>query len=127
MRYSTTRHTAPRLVGVTIALAATATLAACGSSTPDPTGVWSASDGSATKTIGSNGACSGMYYNAGKPLDIGGPMTCTMSNQKGADGSYTMVVSQPPNQTTYKVTFSGKSTMTVADASGRTIVTLTRQ
>lgn len=103
-------------------------LAGCGSSAPDPTGVWAASDGSATKTIGSNGACTGMYYNAGQPLDIGGPQTCTFSTQKASDGTYTVVVAQPPNQATYRVSFTGKNTMRLLDpGTGSIIVTLTRQ
>lgn len=101
---------------------------ACGSSAPDPSGVWASSDGSATKTIRADGACSGMYYNAGKPLDIGGPMTCTFSSEKSADGTYALVVAQPPNQKTMKVSFTGKNTMQLIDpASGKVVVTLTRR
>lgn len=122
----TTALTTTRALALAVGLAAT--LAACGSSAPDPTGVWAASDGSGTKTIGSNGVCTGMYYNQGKPLDIGGGMTCTLSSQKASDGTYAMVVSQPPNQTTYRVAFTGKNAMAVSDAaSGKLIVTLTRQ
>ena len=98
-------------------------IAGC-SSTPSIEGVWSASDGSVTKTINSDGACNGMYYNGGKVLDIGGPETCSLS-QNATDGYYSLVVRQPPNQETLQVKFD-RTTMTVSSA-GSELVTLTKQ
>lgn len=87
-------------------------------------GTWSASDGSATKVIDGSGRCSGMYWNNGTPLDIGGPMQCTLGSQQASDGSYALVVQQPPNQATYIVTFHrGNFTL----VSGGVAITLTRQ
>lgn len=94
------------------------------SGAPTITGNWSTSDGSATKTISDDNSCSGMYYNAGKVLDIGGPETCTLSSGS-QDGMYSLVVRQPPNQETLGVKFSG-NTMTLY-SSGQKIVTLTKQ
>ncbi|WP_375405911.1 hypothetical protein [uncultured Amnibacterium sp.] len=76
------------------------------SSAPSVTGVWSASDGSADKVIGDDGQCSGMYYANGSVLDIGGGETCTLGS-KESDGTYPLVVRQPPNQETLEVTFDG--------------------
>ncbi len=71
-------------------------------------GVWIAPDGS-TAFILENGVCSGMYYNNGTPLDIGGGMTCAYSGN-------TLVVMQPPNQISYKVHYTG-DTMTITNGS----------
>jgi hypothetical protein len=79
-----------------------------GSTEGDPVGVWIAPDGS-TAFILDNGVCSGMYYHGGAPLDIGGGMTCAYSGN-------TLVVSQPPNQISYKVYYSG-DTMTIVNGS----------
>lgn len=87
-------------------------------------GVWSASDGSGTKVIDGSGQCSGMYWNNGSPLDIGGPMRCALGSQQASDGSYTLVVQQPPNQASYPVTFHGNSFTLV---SGGVSIVLTRQ
>jgi uncharacterized protein (DUF2147 family) len=98
-------------------------LAACSDSPPDIAGVWQADDGSGTKTIGDDGRCSGMYYNGSEPLDIGGGMTCTLGDKADADGRYTLVVRQPPNERTYTVEFPDDDTMVLTDVD----VTLTRQ
>ena len=87
-------------------------------------GVWTASDGSPTKTISDDGSCTGMYYNGATPLDIGGPMTCTLSDTE-TDGHYALVVQQSPNQATYDAEFDG-DTM-VLSSGGVDIVTLTKQ
>ena len=87
-------------------------------------GMWSPSDNSAIKIINSNGSCSGMYYNNGTPLDIGGPMSCTLGSQKRSDGSYLLVVTQAPNQASYPVLFDG-DTFTLY--SGDQAITMTRQ
>lgn len=91
-------------------------LSACGSSgTPSITGVWEADDGTALKTINADGSCSGMYYNNGKPLDIGGRATCTLSQGQNSSGGYTMIVRQPPNERTYSVKFLDDDTMLLQD------------
>lgn len=103
-------------------------LTACGSDgPPDHTGMWSASDGSGIKTLGAGGDCSGMYYSDGRPLDIGGGMTCRLSEEAHSDGTYTMLVRQPPNERTYRVSFPDEDTMVLLDSSGSEIVTLTRE
>lgn len=98
------------------AAALTLALTGCGAQAPSPTGNWIAPDGSSA-FIEEDGNCSGMFYNGGQPLDIGGPMTCSYSGE-------TLVVSQPPNTVTYDVTFDG-NTMTLT--SGGNSVTFTRQ
>lgn len=110
---------------ITVALISTSlfALTAC-SSAVSIAGVWSASDGTPAKVIDENGACSGMYYNGGQLLDIGGGMTCTLSSSESG-GYYTMVVQQPPNQISYQVAFDG-DTMTLLSG-GTEVVTLTRQ
>lgn len=89
--------------------------------------MWSPSDGSGIKTLGAAGGCSGMYYNGGQPLDIGGGMTCALSEDANDDGTYTMLVRQPPNERTYRVSFPDDDTMVLLDSAGSEIVTLTRQ
>ncbi|KAA1380494.1 hypothetical protein [Aeromicrobium fastidiosum] len=102
------------------------TSAGCADAAPSIVGVWSASDGSVTKTITEDGQCSGMYYNGTEPLDIGGGMSCTLSDAE-TDGRYTLVVRQPPNQASYQVAFDSDDQMTVYTSGGTEIVTLTRQ
>lgn len=34
-------------------------------------------------------------------------MSCSLSRQKDSSGRYSLVVSQPPNQATYTVSFEG--------------------
>lgn len=115
-------------IGRTLILLPTAGLLALGvagcSTQPSITGVWSASDGSATKTINDDGSCTGMYYNGGKVLDIGGPETCHLSENQ-TNGFYSLVVQQPPNQETLQVTFDG-NTMTLYSGSAA-VATLTKQ
>jgi hypothetical protein len=95
-------------------VAATLSLAGC-SGSQTAVGVWTTPDGSSA-FMNDDGGCSGMYFNNGEPLDIGGPMTCAYQ-----DG--VLVVSQPPNQVTYSVSFDGDN-MTLT--SGGIDVTLTR-
>lgn len=97
-----------------------AALGACSEPKPSLEGVWFGDDGT-TKTVSSGGACSGMYYNQGKVLDIGGPMTCTLSE----DGDR-LVVRQPPNERTYTVRFVSDGELILMDSAGESIVTLTR-
>ncbi|WP_416417166.1 hypothetical protein [Paenarthrobacter aromaticivorans] len=61
----------------------------------------------------SDGRCKGMYYSGGKPLDIGGGMTCSLSDKKASNGRYSLIVSQPPNQASFQVEFSGSDSATV--------------
>ena len=110
-------------IAAAITVTAALLLTGC-TSTPTITGMWSASDGSATKIVNDDGSCSGMYYNGTTPLDIGGGMTCTLSDAE-SDGYYTLVVSQPPNQASYQVMFDGDDM--VMSSGGVDIVTLTKQ
>ena len=87
-------------------------------------GVWSPSDNSGLKIIDDSGACSGMYYNNGTPLDIGGPMSCALGSQQRSDGSYLLVVTQAPNQASYPILFDGDSFTLY---SGSQAITMTRQ
>lgn len=107
------------------ALALSAALSACGGSGGNIVGNWKASDGSGTKVITADGACTGMYYYKGRPLDIGGPMSCSFSEKAGSDGSHTMVVQQPPNSTTLHLRFIDADTVEVS-SKGSTLFTMTR-
>ncbi|MGW5924219.1 hypothetical protein ACWFPY_34945 [Nocardia fluminea] len=82
-------------------------------------GTWKASDGTGTKTFGSDGGrCDGFFYSNGEPLDIGGPMTCTISSKPDAKGLYTLIVTQGPNRAEYLVEFTDPEHATVFDSSG---------
>ncbi|GAB3283480.1 hypothetical protein GCM10027449_26560 [Sinomonas notoginsengisoli] len=108
------------------AAAVAASLAACSSAPPSLAGNWRSGDGTPTKVVSQNGACRGMYYDRGKPLDIGGGMSCSLSQSKDPNGRYSLVVSQPPNQATYTVAFDGNDKATVYDGS-KAIYTMVRQ
>ena len=101
-------------------------LTACGGP-PSLVGNWRADDGSGTKVVMSNGGCSGMYYNQGQPLDIGGPMSCSFSTNKSSNGRYALVVTQSMNQTTQYIEFDGKNKAKVYDSAGNLLFTMTRQ
>lgn len=102
-------------------------LTACGGAA-DITGNWQADDGTGMKVIHSNGVCSGMYYvGPGQPLDIGGPMTCSFSTQKGGDGRYSLVVTQSMNQQTLRVSFNGNNEAEIYSSVGDHLFTMTRQ
>ncbi|MFT4259314.1 hypothetical protein [Microbacterium sp.] len=105
-------------------LLATVVLVGCGSS-PSLVGVWQGDDNTGLKTVESDGRCSGMYYNGDEPLDIGGGMTCQLG-EKRDDGSYLLIVRQPPNERTYVVTFPDEDTAVLSGDTG-VVVTLTRQ
>lgn len=110
-----------------ILLAAAIMLSGCSAgSSDDIVGNWSASDGT-TKTIMSNGVCTGMYYYQGKPLDIGGGMICSYSKDRDGSGTHMMVVSQPPNQASFRIKFPDSNTAQMLDPSGALIVTLKRR
>ncbi|WP_458115970.1 hypothetical protein [Arthrobacter sp. D2-10] len=102
-----------------------ASLTACGGA-PDLTGNWSADDGTGVKVITEGGACQGMFYSGGEPLDIGGGMSCSLSDEEGPNGRYSLVVSQPPNQASYQVEFNGNDQVTVYDQSGSLLYSMER-
>lgn len=83
-------------------------------------------DGTGMKVITSNGACSGIYYSGGEPLDIGGPMSCSLGSEKDANGRYSLVVTQTPNQQTLKLSFTGDEEVAVYSA-GDPPITMTRR
>ncbi|MFC9352887.1 hypothetical protein [Arthrobacter sp. NPDC057013] len=101
------------------------TLTGC-SGAPELTGHWSADDGTGTKVINDAGACRGMFYSGGKPLDIGGGMSCSLSDKKGSNGHYSLVVTQPPNEASYQVEFNGNDSATVYDGSGARLYSMKR-
>lgn len=118
---------AARLAGqITVLIGAPLFAAGCSAGAPSLVGVWQADDGSGVKTIAEDGSCTGMYYNAGQPLDIGGGMTCTLGSEED-DGAYLLVVRQPPNEASYLVRFDGNDTAVLMSQSGEPIVTLERQ
>lgn len=126
---STERHLCRRrlrALSATALIVALPFLTACGTSSADISGVWQPDDGSGIKTVNADGSCTGMYYNQGQPLDIGGAMTCALG-EKDQDGEYLLVVRQPPNERTYRVRFDGSDTAVLMGDSGDVIVTLTRQ
>ncbi|WP_371659510.1 hypothetical protein [Streptomyces sp. NBC_00280] len=89
-------------------------------------GNWKTSDSSSPKVFGEDGRCAGFYYNNGAPLDIGGPMTCTISSTPDADDRYTLVVTQSPNQATYKVAFDTADHALVYSSMGQKIYEMNR-
>lgn len=90
-------------------------------------GTWTASDGTGTKTFNSDGgSCDGFFYSNGEPLDIGGPMTCSISSKPDAQGRYTLVVTQSPNRASYRVEFTDTDHASVFDASGSKLYELER-
>ena len=100
-----TRSSGARLgAAVAVVSAVVVALSACGTSEPTLAGIWQPDDGSGTKIINEDGSCGGMYYDSGRPLDIGGVATCTLGD-KATDGAYSLVVRQPPNEATYLIRF----------------------
>ncbi|MGO4858929.1 hypothetical protein [Arthrobacter sp. 2MCAF14] len=114
-----------QLLGASLVLASGLALTAC-DSTPKIAGNWKADDGTPVKVIAQDSRCQGMFYNGTKPLDIGGGMTCSFSTKKDANGRYSLVVSQPPNQASYTVDFTGSDTVAVYSGTSK-IYTMTRQ
>jgi len=102
-----------------------AVLTGCGG-TPELTGNWAPDDGTGTKVISENGACEGMFYSGTKPLDIGGGMSCSLSDKKNSKDRYSLVVSQPPNKASYEVQFNGDDGATVFDSSGTRLYSMKR-
>ena len=115
-----------RLIASGAAVALAVGMSGCGG-TPTLVGNWQADDGSGAKVVTSNGACQGMFYSQGKPLDIGGGMTCSLSTKALNGGKYSLVVSQPPNQASYLVDFSGNDSATVYDTGGGRLYSMKRE
>ena len=88
-------------------------------------GTWTASDGE-TITFSDDGPCEDAFYSDGKPLDIGGPMTCHLSSKPDSSGRYQLIVRQSPNKMTYLVEFTGDDTASVYSRKGQLIYTMTR-
>lgn len=112
-----------------LAVAGCATIAAvltgCGG-TPDLTGNWAPDDGTGTKVLTESGACEGMFYSGTKPLDIGGGMSCSLSDKKNSKDRYSLVVSQPPNRAAYEVQFNGDDGASIFDSSGNLLYSMKR-
>ena len=89
--------------------------------------MWAPSDGTSLKKFGANGTCSGVYYAGGKPLDIGGPMTCQLSQGQNSAGRYTLDVTQGPNESTYLLAFDSEDRVTVYSNSGARLYAMTRK
>lgn len=113
------------LSAAAVLLGAGMALTGCGGA-PDLTGNWLADDGTGTKVINEAGACRGMFYTGGKPLDIGGGMSCSLSDKKGSNGRYSLIVSQPPNEASYQVEFHGNDSAMVYDGSGARLYSMKR-
>ncbi|MEU0162242.1 hypothetical protein ABZ154_26255 [Streptomyces sp. NPDC006261] len=93
---------------------------------PPLAGSWTSSDDTGIKTFGDDGQCTGFYYNNGKPLDIGGPMRCSLSTQPDEAGQHTLTVVQSPNEAAYKVRFDGTDHALVYSSTGRKLYELNR-
>ncbi|MEV0252036.1 hypothetical protein AB0H76_36005 [Nocardia sp. NPDC050712] len=90
-------------------------------------GSWAASDATGTKTFTSSGGrCDGFYYSQGRILDIGGPMTCVISERPNGQGRYSLVVTQSPNRSTYTIEFRGADHAIVYDSTGARLYELER-
>lgn len=117
---------APVVTSVAAAPAVTTTAAARGGPRQSLTGMWEPSDGTATKKFSADGRCTGMLYSGGKPLDIGGPMTCMLSTKADSMGRFTLAVEQSVNSATYLIAFTGTDTASVYK--GETVLyTMVRQ
>lgn len=99
-----------------------------GEEKPSLVGTWSSSDGTPEKTFGEAdlGNCSGFFYNRGRPLDTGGPMTCQLSADPDAAGRYRLLVTQTGNRATYLVEFAGSNRADVYTKDGTLLYSLTR-
>lgn len=94
--------------------------------TPSLAGTWTASDGSSAKVFSEDGSCENAYYNDGKPLDIGGPMSCHLSSAADSNGRYKLMVTQGPNRATYLVEFRGDDAADVLEPNGTLLYSLKR-
>lgn len=93
---------------------------------PSLVGTWSPSDGTSEKTLDAGGNCRGFFYNSGKPLDIGGPMSCQLSSAPDSSGRYRLLVTQGGNRATYLVEFDGADAASVYSKNGAFLYALTR-
>lgn len=93
---------------------------------PSLAGTWTASDGSSAKVFSEDGSCENAYYNDGKPLDIGGPMSCHLSSAADSNGRYKLMVTQGPNRATYLVEFRGDDAADVLEPNGTLLYSLSR-
>ncbi|WP_328493456.1 hypothetical protein OHS59_12355 [Streptomyces sp. NBC_00414] len=93
---------------------------------PPLAGSWTPSDDTGIKTFGEDGQCTGFYYNNGRPLDIGGPMRCSLSTRPNEAGQYTLTVVQSPNEAAYTVRFDGDDHALVYSSAGRKLYELNR-
>jgi len=52
-------------------------------------GTWTPSDGTSAKSFNEDGSCRGFFYvsRTGKPLDIGGAMSCQLRSGRGVGNS----------------------------------------
>ncbi|SUA44946.1 Uncharacterised protein [Nocardia africana] len=90
-------------------------------------GTWTASDGSGEKVFrGSGQQCRGFFYSDSKPLDIGGPMECDLSQKPDAQQQYTLLVTQSENHGRYKIKFEDRDHASVYDLSGTQLYQLAR-
>ncbi|HLS75731.1 MAG TPA: hypothetical protein VK083_02925 [Nocardia sp.] len=90
-------------------------------------GTWTASDGTGTKQFtGNGGSCTGFYYGPDGPLDIGGPMTCSISSKPDAQGRYTLNVVQSMNRAVYGLVFTDTDHGVVFDTDGATLYEIER-
>ena len=114
------------------ASSATSVLGACAAGAeptpPSLVGQWTPSDGTNLKVVGDTGVCKGFFYDSstGKPLDIGGPMSCSLSSKMDSDGRYRLAVTQGPNSATYLVRFDTADHATVYTKSGTKLYGLER-
>jgi hypothetical protein len=88
-------------------------------------GTWTTSDGERI-TFSDDGPCENAFYSNGKPLDIGGSMSCHLSNKPDSSGRYQLIVRQGGNRMTYLVEFSGDDSASVYTKNGELIYTMTR-
>lgn len=93
---------------------------------PSLVGTWTPSDGTAEKIFSEDGPCENVFYNNGRPLDIGGAMSCQLSSAADSDGRYKLLVTQGPNRATYLVEFQGSDAAAVYTTKGTLLYNLTR-
>lgn len=93
---------------------------------PSLVGVWTPSDGTSEKVFDDSGRCENAFYADGRPLDIGGPMYCHVSQKADEAGRYKLLVEQGPNRATYLIEFHGEDSVSVYDKPGELIYSMAR-
>lgn len=101
------------------------TLTGCSTGYPDIAGVWTASDGSASKVISDDGNCNNMLYDGNTMQEIAKPGMCAITGVADG-GGYTLKVEQTGQTATYTATFSDHDDTIALSEGGHTFVTLTR-